>query len=547
MFASRTRTRAIQTRAQLAVAKKKGTSAADYFRHMKTLADSLAAIGQPLCEDEVIAYILAGLGPDYDSLVTTLTVKSDELTLDKVYAHLLAYEHRHDLHDSDYGLGGGASANFSRRGGGQGNSAGGGQGGGNPSGGRGNFNNNGGNRGRGRHGGGGRGQGRGHGGGAGGHNSGINDDRPVCQICGKAGHAALRCRRRFDHAFTGEEHSVNTATTSYNTEPAWYMDTGATDHITNDLDHLHIRERYNGNEQVHVGNGAGSHPTSSGAMSSGAHGDYVDHATGHAGEASGPHGSSAGQDSGSATDPEPTSPMTSATAASSSGSASPESASSPDSSPAASSAAPAGQPSSTNGHPMVTRLRDQTWKARKRTDGTVNYLAARADPTEPVSVAAALQEPKWKEAMDAEFSALQQNRTWRLVPFQRGLNIIDSRWVFKIKHRPDGSIDRYKARLVAKGFKQRHGIDYADTYSPVVKPTTIRVILSLAVTQGWHRRQLDVDNAFLHGFLDEDVYMLQPPGYVDSRYPHHVCKLEKSLYGLKQAPKAWLLIGCYSN
>jgi hypothetical protein len=122
MFASRTRARAIQTRAQLAVAKKKGMPAVDYFRHMKTLA----AIGQPLREEEVIAYILAGLGPDYDSLITTLTVKSDELTLDEVYAHLLAYEHCHDLHDSDYGLGGGASANFSRRGGGQGNSAGGG-------------------------------------------------------------------------------------------------------------------------------------------------------------------------------------------------------------------------------------------------------------------------------------------------------------------------------------------------------------------------------------------------------------------------------------
>jgi histone deacetylase 1/2 len=188
---------------------------------------------------------------------------------------------------------------------------------------------------------------------------------------------------------------------------------------------------------------------------------------------------------------------------------------------------------------MQTRLRAGKSVPKRRTDGTVTYTAACASDTEPTSVSAALLNPKWKEAMDAEFSALQRNQTWRLVPAQKGLNIIDSRWVYKVKRKPDGSVDRFKARLVAKGFKQRHGIDYDDTYSPVIKPTTIRVILSLAVMQGWQMRQLDVDNAFLHGHLEEDVYMVQPAGYVDSRFPHHVCKLEKSLYGLKQAPRAW--------
>jgi histone deacetylase 1/2 len=141
--------------------------------------------------------------------------------------------------------------------------------------------------------------------------------------------------------------------------------------------------------------------------------------------------------------------------------------------------------------------------------------------------------------MDAEFSALQRNQTWRLVPARSGLNVIDSRWVYKFKWKPDGSVDRFKAHLVAKGFKQRHGVDYDDTYSPMIKPSTIRVVLSLAVMQGWQIQQLDVDNAFLHGHLEEDVYMVQPPGYVDQRFPQHVYKLEKSLYGLKQAPRAW--------
>jgi hypothetical protein len=110
---------------------------------------------------------------------------------------------------------------------------------------------------------------------------------------------------------------------------------------------------------------------------------------------------------------------------------------------------------------------------------------------------------------------------------------IDSKWVFKVKKRADGTIECYKARLVEKGFKQRFGLDYKATFSPVVKPTTIRLLLSLGVTRGWSIRQLDVQNAFLHNILEEEVYMNQPLGFVYSANPQHLCRLEKALYGLK--------------
>jgi histone deacetylase 1/2 len=165
--------------------------------------------------------------------------------------------------------------------------------------------------------------------------------------------------------------------------------------------------------------------------------------------------------------------------------------------------------------------------------------AAESAISEPRDFLDALNTRHWKDAMDNEYCALLKNKTWTLVPPRSGINVIDSKWVFKVKKNSDGTIERYKARLVAKGFRQRYGQDYEDTFSPVIKPTTIRILLPLAVSRGWHLRQLDIQNAFLNGVLEEEVYMRQPPGFEDPTLPGYLCHLQKAIYGLKQAPRAW--------
>lgn len=138
-----------------------------------------------------------------------------------------------------------------------------------------------------------------------------------------------------------------------------------------------------------------------------------------------------------------------------------------------------------------------------------------------------------------ECNALLHSGTWLVVPPQYDMNIVGYKWLFTIKRHSHGSIARYKAGLVVKGFHQRPRVDFKETYSPVLKPATIRLILIIALQHNWHVEQLDISNAFLNGTLDENIYMVQPPGFVDSCRLHHVCLLQKSLYGLRLAPRVW--------
>ncbi|WVZ13038.1 hypothetical protein V8G54_017568 [Vigna mungo] len=147
-----------------------------------------------------------------------------------------------------------------------------------------------------------------------------------------------------------------------------------------------------------------------------------------------------------------------------------------------------------------------------------------------MSLSAIIEPSSFKEqqAMLGEIKALERNRTWSLVRLPPKKRVVGCKWV----------IERYKARLVAKGFTQTKGIDFFDTFSPIVKLTTIRFLLSIVVSHNWFLHQLDVDNAFLHGDLDEEVYMKPPPGLILLE-PHLVCKLHNSLYGLRQASRQW--------
>jgi hypothetical protein len=177
-------------------------------------------------------------------------------------------------------------------------------------------------------------------------------------------------------------------------------------------------------------------------------------------------------------------------------------------------------------HPMVTRRMADVLKPRVPFNlNTTSFEPLPKNPTD------ALNNPIWYRAMNDEFTALIENNTWELVPRHPSMNVVRCIWLFKHKTKSDGSLERYKARLVCDGRSQQVGIDCEETFSPVVKPATIRTVLSIALSHGWEINQLDVKNAFLHGHLLETVYMHQPVGFRHPHLPNHVCRLKKSLYG----------------
>ncbi|KAH9292825.1 hypothetical protein KI387_042000, partial [Taxus chinensis] len=166
-------------------------------------------------------------------------------------------------------------------------------------------------------------------------------------------------------------------------------------------------------------------------------------------------------------------------------------------------------------------------------------LVSQLVDSEPSSYQEATQHQVWQDAMVEEYTSIMHNDVWEVVPRPTDRAVVGSRWIFKIKHGADGSIEKYKARFVAKGFSQKEGIDYEETFAPVARYTSIRAVISFATQMGWQIHQMDVKTTFLNGELKEEVYIEQPEGFVAHNKETHVCRLKKALYGLKQAPRAW--------
>ncbi|GJT32935.1 retrovirus-related pol polyprotein from transposon TNT 1-94 [Tanacetum coccineum] len=164
--------------------------------------------------------------------------------------------------------------------------------------------------------------------------------------------------------------------------------------------------------------------------------------------------------------------------------------------------------------------------------------AIRKNTKKPKNVNEALKDKSWVVAMQEELNQFVANDVWELVPLPISQSVIGTKWVFRNKLDENGIVSRNKARLVAQGYNQQEGIDYDETYAPVARLESIRILLAIACANDFKLYQMDVKSAFLNGFINEEVYVAQPPRFIDFQKPNYVYKLKKALYGLKQAPKA---------
>ncbi|KAL0541556.1 hypothetical protein IC582_021609 [Cucumis melo] len=195
-------------------------------------------------------------------------------------------------------------------------------------------------------------------------------------------------------------------------------------------------------------------------------------------------------------------------------------------------------------HPASSIIGDPSTGMQTRRKEKIDYMKMVADlcyisTVEPSTVDSALRDEYWLNAMQEELLQFRQNNVWTLVSKPEGVNVIGTKWVFKNKTDEAGCVTKNKAKLVAQGYTQVEGIDFDETFASVARLEAIRLLLGISCIQKFKLYQMDVKSAFLDGYLNEEVYVAQPKGFVDSEHPKHMYKLNKALYGLKQASRAW--------
>ncbi|XP_071678482.1 uncharacterized protein [Lolium perenne] len=487
MFAAQSEAKINNLLVSLANTKKLQMTTSEFMSKMQGFADELIAAGHPLTDRQLVSYILAGLGADYNALVAALGVATTPISLSLLFSHLHAYDQRQLMLNGNQQPNFESSANVANR---QWRPR-----SGNYSSGNSNSNLYRGDRGdRGdrvdrrddrrdyrrddrQYPSSGRGGGRGPLGGGRGRGRGRRRTTPwvdvTCQICNKEGHPAKDCWSRYSEDDDYGDKEIHAA---YGVDTNWYQDSGATHHITSELNNLTVRDSYKGSDRVNTANGQGRF---SGRI--------------HLGIA--PIRASFFVRSARILLDCPVTRSRFVRTRSRFCLASTR--------PVSWIFCGSLLLSFSHVVSCIRRRRscrrfacpDRIGGCRVTCQWRQLLQRCRIN-CEPANLQAALDDPNWRGAMDEEFDALMKNKTWKLVPPRDGKNVIDCRWVYKIKRKSDGSIDRYKARLVANGFKQQYGIDYEDTFSPVVKIATVRLVLALAVSKGWSLRQLDVKNAF---------------------------------------------------